>query len=300
MTEKAPRQASRICLVFLAGTLSVGGAGNAIGVATSKGKFLVNQAPVAGQTSLIEGSTIETESAPSEVRLFGGAWLRLGALSRGRAHRDRFVLERGEGQVDRSSGYGLEAGNLRILPAQSARIRVTDSGIVQVAALAAPVEVREAGGALLATVLPGMALQFQAQPAGATPPYVLSGCVREADGRYWIEDPALGIRIPLEGEDLKAHVGRPVEIRGVGGTSHDPGDPRPVRVLSATPVAGTCAAGGAGATGSTPSPQTGPSGKTGMSGAKKAILAGIVVAGAAAGAAVALEEPEEEPRTISR
>jgi hypothetical protein len=294
MIQKARRHTLGVCSAFLAGTFSAWGAGNAIGVATSKGRFFVNQAPVAGQTSLIEGSTIETENAPSEVRLFGGAALRLGALSRGRAHRDRFVLERGEGQLERSSGYRLEAGNLRILPAQSARIRVTDGSVVQVAALAAPVQVMEASGALLATVSPGMALQFQAQPDGATPPYVLSGCVRQADGRYWIEDPALGIRIPLEGDDLKAHVGRPVEIRGVGGTPHDPSDPRPVRVLSATPISGTCPAEGTG------SPGSASSAKRGMSGARKAILAGILVAGAAAGAAVALEEPEEQPGTISR
>jgi hypothetical protein len=293
MTKKARRKASRIGSAVLAGTLTAWGAGNAIGVATSKGRFLVNQAPVAGQTSLIEGATIETERAPSEVRLFGGAALRLGALSRGRAHRDRFVLERGEGQLDRSSGYRLEAGTIRILPAQSARVRVTDSGMVEVAALAAPVQVTEATGALLATVSPGMALQFQAQPAGATAPYVVSGCVREADGRYWIEDPALGIRIPLEGDNLKAYVGRPVEIQGTRDASPDPSRPQPVRVLHATPGSGTCPASSSGSAGST------PSAKTGSSGAKKAILAGILVAGAAAGAAVALEEPEQQPTTIS-
>jgi hypothetical protein len=294
MTKRARRRASRIGSAFLAGTLTAWGAGNAIGVATSKGRFLVNQAPVAGQTSLLEGATIETASAPSEVRLFGGAALRLGALSRGRAHRDRFVLERGEGQLDRSSGYRLEAGRIRILAGHSARVRVTNSGIVEVAALAAPVQVTEATGALLATISPGMALQFQAQSAGATPPYVVSGCVREADGRYWIEDPSLGIRIPLEGDKLKAYVGRPVEIQGTRTTPPDPSGPQPVRVLHATAVPGTCPADRSGSTGSTTA-----SAKTGSS-ARKAILAGIIVAGAAAGAAVALEEPEEQPGTISR
>ncbi len=293
MTKKA-RQACRIGSAVLAGTLTAWGAGNAIGVATSKGRFLVNQTPVAGQASLIEGATIETESAPSEVRLFAGAALRLSALSRGRAHRDRFVLERGEGQLDRSSGYRLEAGRIRILPGRGARVRVTDSGTVEVAALAAPVQVTEATGALLATVSPGMALQFQPQPAGATPPYVVSGCVGEAEGRYWIEDPALGIRIPLEGDNLKAHVGRRVEIQGTRDAPPDPSRPQPVRVLHATPVSGTCPADSSGSAGSKT-----PSVKTGGSGAKKAILAGILVAGAAAGAAVALEEPEQQPPTIS-
>lgn len=289
--ERTSRLAWGICGVLVAVTSA---ATSAIGIVTGKGRFFVNQAPVTGQATLVEGAVIETQVASSDLRLPDGTHVRLGALSRGRVHRDRFVLERGEGQVTRGSEYRLEAAGFWIVSRGTARVRIEDKGGIQVAALSGPVQVARAHGPLLATLPPGLALHFEIQAAAASPPYLVTGCVGESNGRYYLQDPALGLNLALEGENLKEHVGQRVEVQGVS-AKPDGSVGGPVRVVRVTRIAGTCPAPASAAPGSRDS-----AARAGMSGTKKAIIAGVIVAGAAAGAAVALEEPEEQPGTISR
>ncbi|MCS6951753.1 MAG: hypothetical protein RMK57_01625 [Bryobacterales bacterium] len=291
-----PRRAS-LLLLGLTSALAAGAwaaGASALGVATAKGRFFVNERPVASHATLLEGAVIETDAVASDLHLPEGVRLRLANLSRGRVHRDRFVLERGEGQLMRGGSYRLEAAGFSIVAEETARVRVDEKGGIQVGALFGPVQVARADGPVLATVPPGLVLHFAAQDATGSAPYWVTGCVTVVNGRYVLRDPALGLNLVLEGRDLRPFVGQRVEIQGVAARP-DAGAAGQVRVLRVTRVGGACPAA------ASPSSSSGQTANTAArSKVKKAVIAGILVAGAAAGAAVALEEPDEQPETISR
>jgi hypothetical protein len=107
-------------LLLLSGALiSSFAAPPVIGIATARGGFLLDNAPVRGNATLFEGAMVETSAAPTLVRLQGGARMQLGSASRGKVYSDRLVLEMGEGQMDNALHYRIEARSLQILPDSS-------------------------------------------------------------------------------------------------------------------------------------------------------------------------------------
>jgi hypothetical protein len=73
--------ASCALLVVLAGPSRAA----AIGVAVADGSFRVDSHPVVGNATLFEGNQLETDAATPELRLYGGARVRMAASSRGEA-----------------------------------------------------------------------------------------------------------------------------------------------------------------------------------------------------------------------
>src|SRR5512140_157986 len=109
-----------LALLLLCGALvSSFAAAPVIGIATARGGFLIDNAPVRGNTTLFEGTMVETSAAPSLVQLQGGTRMHLGAASRGRVYSARLVLEKGEGQMDKALHYRIEARSLQIMPDSS-------------------------------------------------------------------------------------------------------------------------------------------------------------------------------------
>ncbi|MGH9658577.1 MAG: hypothetical protein ACRD96_08530 [Bryobacteraceae bacterium] len=302
-----------IALILVA-TLTNGMAANpAVGIVTANGNFNINQAKMAGNATLFDGNVIETGNAASQLNLNNGTRLELAAGSKGTIHTDRLVLERG-GIV---GNHNVEAATLWVRPTASSKARVSlrDGNLVQVAALTGPVSVLSSNGVLLANVAAGSALSFTPDEAGAAAPSTLTGCIAGAGGKFHLVDETSSVRFELMGGAADKHVGHRVQVTGTVNPAS--ADSNAVRVSTLKMLSKKCgnkgavAAGAAGAAGGAAAggvsgaaagaAAAGAAGAavTGISTA--AVIAGVVVTGAAAGTALAVvaKDPEPEPDTIS-
>ena len=263
----------------------------AIGIAMANGPFRIDGSEVKGNASLFEGSRVTTVAASSKLRVSGGTRLELGAGSEARVFANRAVLEKGAGQVEAPSAFSFEAGSFRIRTAAShsiGRVRWDGPGVI-VSALNGPVRVLNASGALLATVAPGNNLRFA--PQGGSPDAVeITGCLLVKSGRYILVDAVTSQVFELRGGDLRAEIGNRVTIKGKAVPDAKPvqGASQLVDVQSASQSApGGCLATAA-AVGADPPPGSAPvkpgveAGKA-SAGASKAVILGVVIAGAAGG-----------------
>ena len=301
-----------VLAIFLVMQLSMGmAAAPVIGVASAKGSFRIDNATVAGNGTLLEGTTIETNRASSDVDLVGGVKMALGAGSRGRVYRDHLVLEKGDSQLRNATRFGVEAKNLRVIADDAntvSRISVRDNNRVQVAALAGTVRVTNANGLLIASVAAGRALEFEQQAAGAAGPARLTGCLVKRDGHFFLTDDTANITVELKGAGLDSHAGHKIEIMGsqVPGATPEGNASQMIQVsaikeiskrcsLPAGAVAGGAAAGGAAAGGAAGGAAT----AAGIGIAAKAVIAGVIVAAAGTSAAIAVTQSDDTPN-ISR
>jgi hypothetical protein len=190
-------------------------AASVVGVARARGEFRLNESAVSGNGTVLEGATLETSAARSEVDLTGGERLQMDAASRGRLYRDRVVLERGVVLVARSTGFGVEAANLRITPASAStlvQVSMRDARSLRVAADGGAADVRNGSGILVARVLPGSALNLSAAQSATTTQ--LTGVLRKAGNAYLLEDSTTRVTVELRGAGLDKAVGSRIEISG--------------------------------------------------------------------------------------
>ncbi len=285
-----------LALLLLSGALvSSFAAAPVIGIATARGGFLIDNAPVRGNATLFEGAMVETSAAPSLVQLQGGARMHLGSASRGRVYSDRLVLEKGEGQMDKALHYRIEARSLQIMPDSSeatAHVALQGSSGITVAALAGMVRVTTAEGTLLARLEPGRALQFEPQAAGGAAPFAVTGCLAAVDNSFILKDDTAQVSFEVRAApdlELSSLAGKRIEVtatgakgsppdcRGSGGDLREPGQgdrglPAPCRrACRRRPAANAHA---------------------GMSGTTKAVIAGVVIGGTAGGIALGLTGAE--------
>jgi hypothetical protein len=260
---------------------------------------------------LFDGSVNETGSVSSQLRLDNGARVLLAAGSRGIVYRDRMVLEKGGSRIDRWNEYALEALSLKIQtlsPDTSANVTVSGPERVHVTALAGAIRVSNPEGILLARVRPGEALTLATQAAGASAPSVLTGCLESSGGRLLLLDEASSVSFVLIGGDAGRYAGSRVEVLGT--VKPNAGESNQVQVNRIRQLSKRCAARGAaagaaesasarsggtaGKTAGTAAKTAGAAGKTaGMSVATKAVIAGVVVAGAATGGAIAAVQSDD-------
>ncbi len=287
--------------LFLVAQLSIGWAASpAIGVAITQGSLRVDDSRVIGNGTLFEGTTVETGDTASQLRLNDGVEMRLASGSRGRIFRDRMVLDRGAGQVENAARFTIQAKGLHILvegPNAAGRVAVKDDHLIQVAALRGHFRVLTADGVTLAALPAGKALEFDAQQAGASAPWSMSGCVLSQEGRFLLRDQTTGVTVELRGAGLASSVGRSVAVTGVVVPSAQPaeGASQIIQVSTVRQLEDHCVS-------LPPAPKL-PAPKTAaavMTGAKKAVIAGVVVAAAGAGAGIGLTRGGGEPETISR
>ena len=256
------------------------------------GVFVVDEAQVTGNSTLFEGTTVETNGTASQLRLNDGVRMRLASSSKGTVYRDRLVLEQGAGQMENSSNYGIEAMGLMVIADGSesaARVELKDQNLVHVAALRGNFRITNADGFMLASLSAGKALEFDPVRAGASAPSNMSGCLREQDGHYLLTDETAGVTVELRGSGLASKAGNRIGITGVVVPSVEAasGATQVIQVSSLNQISTGCASAAAAPAG-------------GMSGKKKSVIAGVVVAAAASGAAVGLTRGEDTPTTISR
>lgn len=192
-------------------------ANSAIGVAIAHGAFQVDKSKVYGNTTLFDGSYIETSGASSDLVLNGGARVRLATDSQARVHATRLVLEKGQGQVTGSSGYSIEALSLRVTPdSPNAQTTVTRKGAsgIEVAAVTGSARISGPNGILIASVTPGTAVAFDPQAAGAAAPTRLTGRLGEHDAAFLLPDTTSKLTFELAGPTVHKFVGKCVEVTG--------------------------------------------------------------------------------------
>jgi hypothetical protein len=211
--------AAKAALFLLAiGSLcGLSAAGSAIGMAMTNGNFRVDHSRVWGNSTLFDGSLIETARAGSQVQLNNGVKMRLGAETRATIFQGKLVLEEGQGEMAAGHGFEVEAKSLRIAGASEdamARVRVGDGRHVLVAAVRGSLSVSNAAGMMIARIAPGEALNFEPQAAGATAATQASGCLLSKGGKFILVDRTTNVVLELQGADLAAQAGNRVEITG--------------------------------------------------------------------------------------
>jgi len=200
------------------------------------------------------------------------------------------VLQSGLAELRQASTYRVEAAGLRIDSAESGtRLRVAsaDGKLVKVAVAAGSAEVRNAGGLLVARVLPGVLLQLQPAPASST---TLTGIVTTDGDRFFLTDETTKVKVELRGDKLGGMVGKRVTVVG---TQVDDGKPLPAGVTQVLAVSGITATPAAGSS-------AGAARATGVSGAKLAIIGGVAAAATVGGLAAAGTIGGGSSATVSR
>ena len=202
--------------LILIGTLTISqAAGPAIGVAMANGSFQADHSQVYGNTTLFDGTTIQTDKTPSRLRLNNGAKMGLGADSKATFFNKRMTLERGTGEVRDSSSYRLDARTLQIWPADAkavARVKLEGEKQVLVAAVDGRVRVFNESGLLVANMERGMALVFTPQAAQPST-FQMTGClVQSQDGKFFLVDP--NQTVELRGDDLAKEASNRVQVDG--------------------------------------------------------------------------------------
>ncbi len=177
----------------------------AIGVVLSSGSITVDSSVVPGNTTVFDGNTVETGATASRLQLKNGKIAELGSDSAARVYSDHMVLQRGFGET--SGDYNVEANTLHI-SGGSARIALNGK-TVEVAALGAPVVVSNSMGIQVANLMPGRALAFTPQDAGAMAPATMTGMVRKVGTNYMLTDTTSNVTVQVVGggiEKLDKHL----------------------------------------------------------------------------------------------
>jgi hypothetical protein len=257
-----------------------------IGIAMSEGNILINSSTAAGNATIFDGSTLETRSAASQIRLNGGAQLRLASDSRGTVFTDHVDLQKGSARI---AGYTANASglNVRADGNASANVSMGDRGVVQIAALTGSVHVFNAAGVNVANLLPGRALDLRPQDAGAAAPSSLVGCAVKSGNDTLLTDETSAVTVQLRGGSVRA--GRRVQITGsmVPNATPASGATQVISVTSVKQVGGACKATTAAAAGAAAGGASAAGGAVAAGAASAGVsTTGAVVAGVAAAAAV--------------
>lgn len=281
-------------------TASVFGGSPAIGIVTASGHFTVEHSRIWGNSTLFDGSLVETGDASSEISLRNGVKVQLGVASRARVWENRVAIEKGVGHVAAPGSYEVDAAGLKIhAGSATARLRVglTEPDRVEVTALIGSARVLSGADLLLAAIPTGHSMGFSMQ-AGASGAVTRTGCLLYKDNHFILQDENTQEVVELNGPDLALNVGNRVEVTGTA-ASTKPTVSIATSVVNVTGVAprspGGCLSIASNLDAKTEVPATPPSPaptapkptKHGMStGAKVAIIGGA--AGGAVGAALAL------------
>lgn len=240
--------AKAISALALSASLSIAlAATSAIGVVTSNGNILLNDARTAANATVFDGSTIQTETSAGQVRMTNGSRVQLGADSRGKFYADRIVLEKGAARVE---GYTANANGLKIQPdAKGSATVMLKGGTVEVASIAGTVHVYNAYGVNVANLAPGKALDLTPQDAGASGMTTVIGTVKKDGAKMMITDETSNTTFELKGfTNLK--VGSRVQVSGtVSGNVLTAGSTKTAKILGAAGAAGAAGAGAAAAGG---------------------------------------------------
>jgi len=269
-----------VCAFSSLGLLSAATSG--IGIAMSEGNILINSAGAAGNATIFNGSTLETQSASSQIHLNSGAQLRLASDSRGMVFSDHVVLQKGSASI---SGYSANVSglNVRADGKASATISMRDQGVVEIAALTGDVHVFNAAGLNVANLVPGRALDLRSQGAGA--PSNLTGCAVKSGSNTLLTDETSNVTAQLKGGNVST--GRRIQVTGslVPNATPLSGASQVISVANVKEVGGTCRTDAATASAATAGAATAGGAGTGIVPAVVVVAVVAVAAGVSVGIA---------------
>jgi hypothetical protein len=292
-------------VLFMSGAIVLGAAAAPVGVLTAVGSIRIDGVDVRGNGTVRNGSVVETVNNPSQLSLNNGTRFDLAAQSRAQIYDNHAVLERGASQIHAASGYTIQVNSLSVIPVgPSSTIRVfrASASKLQVAAITGEAEVQGTGGVMIARVIPGSALAFQQQPAGAEGATKVSGKLEKEGSRYMLTDVTTKTRLELQGNNLEKFVGQCIAATG----SSDPATSRLIHVATYDKVAcdklgiPAAAAGAAGAAAAAGHAAGGGAAAAGLSTATiAAVVVGGVTAASVGGLAAAGEFSGGNPTPVS-
>jgi hypothetical protein len=193
-----------------AGTLS-------IGTASARGDIRVDNYLVKSNTTLFDGSVVETGQATADLRLDKGAQITMAANSLATLFKDHIVLKRGKSELATPTSFQFEVNGLHVIPSEPNSRGVVSLGngnTVEVAALNGSFAVSNDHGVLLARVQPGALLSFAVQEGvNAATVTDMPGMVSYENGHYYLTSNH-DVKYELVGRDLKRYVGTKVVISG--------------------------------------------------------------------------------------
>jgi len=269
-----------VCAFSSLGLLS--GATSGIGVALSEGNLLIDSSSTAGNATIFNGSTLETQTASSQIHLSGGAQLRLASDSRVRVFSDHVDLQKGSASI---TGYSANASGLSVRAdgKASANISMRDQGVVEVAALTGDVHVFNAAGLNVANLVPGRALDLRSQGAGA--PSNLTGCAVKSGSNTLLTDETSNVTAQLKGGSVST--GRRIQVTGslVPNATPLSGASQVISVANVKEVGGTCRTDAATASAATAGAATAGGAGTGIVPAVVVVAVVAVAAGVSVGIA---------------
>jgi len=210
----------------------------AIGVAVSQGNMIVNSGETPGNATIFDGSTLQTETMASQVQMKDGSRIQFAGESRGKLFTDHVDLQEGSAKV---SGYPLNANGLSIRPDKTGTAAVSIHGkAVEVAALTGGVHVFNAQGINVGNLVPGRALNFTPQDAGASAPSSLTGCAVKSKDQILLTDEKSNVTAQLRGSKVKT--GKHITVTGSVASSATPvsGATQVVDVASVKDTPGPC------------------------------------------------------------
>lgn len=213
MTLRTLLVSSSLIGVFTA-TVFAGSPNPSIGVITSaRGHFTVEGSEIFGNSTLFEGSKIETRTTSSEVSLSNGVKVKLEAGTAARIWSNRLELEHGASQVTSNAAFTVSSGAMRV---EGARYLVrTDSkieaaaGKMEVAALQGNARVLNAKGGLVATVTAGRNMSFAMQQSATR-----EGCLVYKGNGFLLQSEDPNEVLQITGDGLTANVGNRVIVSG--------------------------------------------------------------------------------------
>lgn len=233
MLKKSMQAALALCCI----TPFAAAAPNSIGTANARGNMRVDNYAVDGNATLFSGSVVKTGQASANLRLGKDVAITMASDSQGTLYRNRIVLQHGSSEVTASTPFELDADGLQITPDapdSHGFVSLKNANTVNVSAVAGSFKVTSHKGVLLASVHPGMALNFTVQDRGGsaadqsagsaqganstTQPvkpvsFTDVGIVDYANGHYYLTDGS-GNRYEITGKEFKKYVGDKVVVVG--------------------------------------------------------------------------------------
>jgi hypothetical protein len=202
----------------------------------SAGAILLDNTKTAGNATIFEGATLQTQTDTSQVDLKGGARVRFGANSRGKLFKDSLDLEKGSARI---WDFSVNANGLTVRAKGTATVSVQGK-VVEVAALEGDVQVFNASGVNVANLLPGRVLNLRSQDSGVSSVSVMAGCVTKTNGIFSLKDDVTDVTVQLEGGKFQALR----RFRVTGTLVPEAGGPASMlRIASAKELTGTCESG---------------------------------------------------------
>lgn len=213
-----------------------------IGTVTANGEIQVDGSAIRSNSTLFDGSVVQTSAIRSDVRLADGSRVVLNPDSRMTLYRDHSVLEQGLTMQQNAGKHAVIANGLKVsseTPTGVVLVGIKSATHMEVRAQSGAADVRTPAGDLVARIEPGKALSFNTAPVEDVSPSSIriAGVLRPVGSRFALTDAQSGLTFQLQGSDLAALSGMPVQVIGMVSSAAPTlsGASRLVDVSDATP-----------------------------------------------------------------